>query len=242
MPMAGSGSRFSAAGFELPKPLLPLDGQPFFWWAVESVRRSFDVGKLVFVVLQEHCDRHGIDREIMERYSNAELVVLPAVTSGALMTAVAGCSVLNNGRWVVVNDCDHAFDVGTAAAAFPTTADGVLCHFVSSNPAYSYAEYRADGALVRTVEKRPISTQAIAGAYGFRSRDTFLAHAGAAIAECPYAEPFMSGVYNTMASAGCVVRGLPLDRHIPFGTPDEYAGAATAIAAFRPWLDVEKAA
>ena len=37
MPMAGHGRRFSEAGFDLPKPLLPLHDVPAFYWAAESV-------------------------------------------------------------------------------------------------------------------------------------------------------------------------------------------------------------
>ena len=48
MPMAGRGSRF--AGVEaLPKPLIELGGKPFFWWAVESVKRLGIVDEMVFV-------------------------------------------------------------------------------------------------------------------------------------------------------------------------------------------------
>ena len=34
MPMGGGGTRFGNMGFELPKPLIELQGRPFFYWAV----------------------------------------------------------------------------------------------------------------------------------------------------------------------------------------------------------------
>ena len=176
MPMAGRGSRFSEAGFDLPKPLLLLEGQPFFWWAAESLRRAVTVHTMTFVVLAEHVELHGIDHAIRDRYPDAKLVVLDQPTSGALVTAMAGCHALPAKGAVVFNDCDHAFDASAlaeTAARLAEGASGFLCHFKSSNPAYTYAAYDHDGRLVRTVEKQTISDLAIAGAYGFRDRDTF---------------------------------------------------------------------
>ena len=236
MPMAGRGSRFGQAGFDLPKPLIPLDGQPFFWWATEALRRSFALRSLTFVVLAEHVAAHGLDRAIRERYPFAEIVALPDVTSGALATAVAGCASVPDDGWLAINDCDHTFRADSLAAALPSMPDataGVLCHFRAHSPAYSYAAYDESGSLLRTAEKDPISDLAIAGAYGFRDRATFLRHAEVFAADCPYPELFMSGVYNTMVAAGETVRGVLLDDHLAFGTPAEYDAALGRIADFR---------
>ena len=43
MPMAGGGTRFGSEGFELPKPLIGLQGKPFFYWAAQSVAKFVDV-------------------------------------------------------------------------------------------------------------------------------------------------------------------------------------------------------
>jgi hypothetical protein len=51
---------------------------------------------------------------------------------------------------------------------------GVLPCFPSDEPRYSYAEIAADGSVVRTVEKRVISSHASAGTYLFRDAALFL--------------------------------------------------------------------
>jgi len=238
MPMAGRGSRFGEAGFDLPKPLLVLNGQPFFWWAAESLCRVVEIRSMTFVVLAEHIRRHGIDAAVRDRYPGARLVVLEEPTSGALVTAVAGCRALPGEGPVIVNDCDHAFNGAAVAKALAeprTGTSGFLCHFHSSNPAYSYAAYGPDGQLLRTVEKQPISDLAIAGAYGFQDRDTFLGHAAQYEQDCPYAEPFMSGVYNTIVAQGGRIVGCVLDRHVSFGTPEEYQRAKAGMDDFSAW-------
>lgn len=242
MPMAGHGSRFSKAGYDLPKPLLKLYQQPLFWWATESVRREVPLRSLTFVVLREHVSRHGIDRQIRERYPDAELVTLKEPTPGALVTAMEGSVNLPSTGQVIFNDCDHAFDARTLAATLPGLGEdtsGLLCHFRSQDPAYSYAAYAEDGRLIRTMEKQVISDLAIAGAYGFRDRDTFLRHAADYLQHCPYQEPFMSGIYNTIVAAGGTVRGALLDRHVSFGTPAEFAAAADLMDVFHSWTLTE---
>ena len=240
MPMAGRGSRFGLGGFDLPKPMIPLDGQPFFWWATEALRRSFDLRTLTFVVLAEHVASHQLDRLILDRYPTAAIVVLPDVTAGAVATAIAGCAAIPDTGWLVVNDCDHTFRADTLAAALPgmpAATAGFLCHFRATSPVYSYAAYDKSGNLLRTAEKNPISELAIAGAYGFRDRATFLRHAENFVADCPYPELFMSGVYNTMVAAGARVRGVLLDEHLAFGTPSEYQAALRTIDGFRSQHD-----
>ena len=242
MPMAGRGSRFGRAGFDLPKPLLLLDGEPFFWWATEALRRCFDLQSMSFVVLAEHIEAHAIDRQILDRYPQASIIALPEVTSGALETAIAGCAGVPEDGWLVVNDCDHTFRadrLATALPAMPPETAGFLCHFHATAPAYSYAAYDDKGDLLRTVEKEAISNLAIAGAYGFRNRETFLRHARAYAADCPYPELFVSGIYNTMVAAGEKVRGVLLDEHLSFGTPAEYEAALARIGGFGSWRSAD---
>lgn len=86
MPMAGGGTRFGKEGFQLPKPLIRLQGKPFFYWAVQSIVKYMDVEDIIFVVLQEHTENFSIDREILEHYPNARIHVIPQVLNGAVLT------------------------------------------------------------------------------------------------------------------------------------------------------------
>ena len=54
LPMAGRGSRFFENGFVCPKPLIEINGKPFFYWAARSVEKFVDCEDLTFVVLEEH--------------------------------------------------------------------------------------------------------------------------------------------------------------------------------------------
>ena len=40
MPMAGGGTRFKKKGIKIPKPLIEINGKPFFFMAPEGRNRS----------------------------------------------------------------------------------------------------------------------------------------------------------------------------------------------------------
>lgn len=228
MPMAGRGSRFSkenpGTAKPLPKPLIALAGRPFFWWATESVRRAAPLREMVFVVLEEHCREHGIDKEITRFYPQARIVAIPQVTSGAAETAWIGMQALRGTGPVAVNDCDHAFlcpDLAGAAEHLQSDADGALLCFHSANPAYSYARIGAGGNVSGTVEKVVASEHAIAGCYMFAKPDMFLKLYDEYRADCPYNELFVSGMFNRLAARNGRIIKVDAAVHVSFGTPEE---------------------
>lgn len=238
MPMAGRGSRFSRRGEPLPKPLIELSGRPFFWWAAESVRRIAPVAETVFVVLEEHIRRFGIDAAVGTYYPDARIVALPDVTAGAAETAALGVQALRGTGPVALCDCDHAFDCGETEGLVGSLRGGVdaalLC-FSSSDPAYSYARIGADGAVDGTVEKQAASPFAIAGCYLFASPSTYLDAYSDYRSNCPYDEYFVSGVYNRLIASGGKVCKHLLPRHLSFGTPEELAEVEALGAALDLW-------
>ena len=80
LPMAGRGSRFFENGFVCPKPLIEINGKPFFYWAARSVEKFVDCADLTFVVLEEHIRDFAIDEKIKAYWPAARIVVLPEVT------------------------------------------------------------------------------------------------------------------------------------------------------------------
>jgi dTDP-glucose pyrophosphorylase len=239
IPAAGRGSRFSRLGIREPKPLIDLAGRPFFWWAVESVRRFVPLRQLIFVVLEEHVTEFSIDKVIKGFYPWATIVEIPDVTAGAAETARIGLSALNLRGPVAINDCDHSF----MAESLPATVlalghdlDGALMCFRSASPAYSYARLNSRHQVVGTVEKQVVSSFAIAGCYLFADSEKFCELYDRYRRECPYAELFVSGMFNLLAVGQAKIGMLELERHCSFGTPEEQLLlSAENFAPFLPW-------
>lgn len=231
MPMAGRGSRFTAQGEKLPKPLIEVSGRPFFHWAVDSVLRAVPVREMVFVVLAEHVAAHAIDRRIHAAYPSARIVAIPEPTAGAAETAAIGVAALASRGPIAINDCDHGFAASGLPALLDDLAAGVaggLVGFRADDPAYSFVRLADDDPrrVLGTVEKQKVGPYAIAGCYLFRDAPTFADAFARYRRACPYAELFLSGVYNLLCDAGETVRFQPLDAHLSFGTPEELARLA----------------
>jgi len=230
MPMGGRGSRFFDDGFVIPKPLIELQGKPFFYWSVQSVLRDVSVADLRFVVLREHVEDFAIDQKIHALYPNAEITVIPEVLPGAVLTCMAGAREIADGDPVLFNDCDHLFRSSSFAAFCAKerfdSPDGALLTFRSDEAKFSYVRFGADGAVCGTVEKQVVSDHAICGAYYFRSAGVFLDAAERYLQKSRYEEFFVSGVYDELIGAGGRVGTFDTDLHISFGTPEEYFAAA----------------
>lgn len=226
MPMGGGGTRFKNKGFNLPKPLIELQGKPFFYWAVQSIVHFIDIEDLIFIVLQNHIDRFNIDKRILEFYPDAKIQVIPQILAGAVLTCCEGVKSIVDNKPVLFNDCDHAF-VSHAFIEYCKKADfsnidGALLTFRSNNPAYSYVQFDLDGHVIGTIEKQVVSNAAICGAYYFRNKNLFIESAKEYLIKCSNSEYFISGVYNEMLVNKKNIHTFEVDEHISFGTPDEY--------------------
>ncbi len=226
MPMGGGGTRFGNKGFNVPKPLIELQGKPFFYWATNCVTQYIDVCDITFVVLEEHIKNFGIDKEIKKYFPESRLCVIDHVLDGAVLTCLAGLEIIEDDKPLLFNDCDHAF-ISQALAEFCKKADfsspdGALLTFRSDNPAYSYVRFDEKGKVIGTIEKQVVSNEAICGAYYFKNKDVFKKATEIYLKECEYKEFFVSGVYNKLIGLGGEIKTFAVDEHISFGTPDEY--------------------
>lgn len=229
MPMGGAGSRFFKNGFVMPKPLIEIEGKPFFYWAAQSIMKFIDVKNITFVVLQEHIDGFNIDREIKKYYPQCNLEVIPEVLAGAVLTCKEGLRNITDDNPVLFNDCDHMFKCssfneimnnGLDGEAF----DGGLITFKSKEPQFSYIKYEA-GRIAGTIEKQVVSSDAICGAYIFKNAELFRNICDEYLEKCEYSEFFVSGMYNIMCEKNMKIQNYSVDYHVPFGTPVEYEAA-----------------
>lgn len=234
---AGRGSRFAKLGIYQPKPLIDIEGRPFFWWATESVRRVADLRQMVFVVLQEHVDQFSIDQKIKNYYPDATVVVIPDITSGAAETAKIGIEALQVPGAVAINDCDHAF----ISHGFPEILQalqggmaGALMCFRSADPAYSYLRFNLKNEIAGTVEKQVASPFAIAGCYLLANAEKFGDIYKNYQRACPYSELFLSGIFNILIQGDSKIGLLELEKHCSFGTPEEQAIITREL--FSPFL------
>ena len=231
MPMAGEGSRFAKAGWTTPKPLIELQGVPLFQRAIGSVAIDGVDMKYSLIVRQEHIDNQHIDVLIKELLPEARVFSVLKTTRGAVETCLVAEEAIDDEDAVVVMDCDLEFRssrynelVSDALSVSADQADGgALVSFESNNPRYSYAQIDADGRVLRTAEKEPISNHALCGAYFFGSGKDFkrIAHQLLEDGTRGKAEFYVSLLYNYLLEEGRTVRLASMEEYYSYGTPEE---------------------
>lgn len=232
MPMGGKGSRFSKYGYEYPKPLLEIQGKPFFYWATQSIAKFIDVIDITFVVLQEHIDKYDIDKHIKKYYPEAIIHVIPEVLNGAVLTCQEGLQEIKDNNPILFNDCDHIFRCRSfeefCKEGLSDQVNGALLTFQSNENKYSFVRLDDEENVIETVEKKVISSQAICGCYYFGDKQIFHNAVKQYMNECAYTEYYVSGLYNVMVENGAKVKAFETDFHVPFGIPEEYEEAKTS--------------
>lgn len=231
MPMCGHGSRFFEKGFNVPKPLILIQGKPFFYWATKSLSNIKNIIDITFVVLQDHVEKYQIDKTIKEYFADANIIILAHVLNGAVLTCIEGIKLIKDDYPIIFNDCDHAFQSLEFENFLNNNLhiDGGLLTFKSNENKFSYIKYDNLGKIIGTSEKIVVSDDAICGAYYFSSKNKFLQYSEKYLKNCPYKEFFLSGVFNEMINDNQFIQSFKTDFRLSFGVPEEYENIKDSI-------------
>lgn len=209
IPMAGAGSRFKVAGYEMPKPFIDVNGKMMIEHVLNSLK--LDNADYTLIIQQAFQEQYQNKLDILYRKYNVSFVTVEKLTQGASCTALAVYELINNDDMVIFADSDNFFD-NKVFKAFVKDAkkrqlDGSLLTFNTLENCFSFVEIDNDGYAVRTAEKDPISNHAITGVYLFTHGNDFVK---CAINMMIYGdrtknEYYMSNVYNWAIKAGLKV-------------------------------------
>jgi NDP-sugar pyrophosphorylase family protein len=231
VPMAGRGSRFASAGFELPKPLIPVHGKPMISLVTENVRPSRP-HRFIFLCLAEHLERFPVAELLEARCPGAVVVPVRTVTEGAACTVLLAREHFYSEDALLIANSDQWVDVAIddfLAAADRASLDGLIMTMRAADPKWSFVRFRADGLVGEVVEKVVVSDEATVGIYHFRSGRRFAAAADAMIAagQRVNGEYYVAPVYNALiadgARVGCYSVGAEDAGMYGLGVPQDLA-------------------
>jgi NDP-sugar pyrophosphorylase family protein len=207
--MAGRGSRFADAGYELPKPLLPIHGVPMIEVVARNLTPSEPV-RFVFICRREHLEEYGFEDVLRRTAPGCEILTVDRVTEGAACTvmltedAVDPDDVLviaNSDQWV-----DHDIDTHLATLR-RERLDGLIMTMTADDPKWSFVELDRSARVTNVVEKEVISNEATVGIYTFsRAADYFnAARAMVAADKRVNGEFYVAPTYNELIARGAVI-------------------------------------
>jgi len=206
IPMAGRGSRFANAGYELPKPLIPIHGHPMIRIVTRNLR-PHQPHRFIFLCLQEHIEKHGVDRLLRGWEPGCEIVIVDQVTEGAACTVLLAKELINNGDSLMIANSDQWVDTDINAyldTMIALNLDGLIMTMWADDPKWSFVRLDKKDLVTEVVEKEVISNEATVGIYNFRRGSDFVAAAEKMIEKGlrVNGEFYVAPVYNELISAG----------------------------------------
>ena len=230
IPMAGLSSRFTKAGYSMPKYALPLRDATVFDYSLASFRDVFDSEEFLFVARREEGVEAFLRNHLgclgVESYS---IVLLDEVTRGqadSVMIGLDRASVQEDEPLTIFNIDTFLLAPYRSHDYISSVSAGILQVFRGTGDQWSFVEPAVgqNFTVVRTAEKTPISDLCCTGLYYFESvslfRDAFDAELGSLQAH----ELFVAPMYNYLIASGKSVTYIevPTNDVVFCGVPLEY--------------------
>ena len=134
IPMAGEGSRFSKAGYSLPKPLIDVRGKPMIQQVIDNLQFS-NITEYIFIVRKEHVDAFNIDKVLKTicKGKNVSIVVVDRLLKGSAMSILEARNHINTDEEILVANSDQFVEfskenfesIGMIFSLTNTTASGM---------------------------------------------------------------------------------------------------------------------
>ena len=237
LPMAGKGSRFVKDGFEVPKPLIDVDGKPMVVRAVECLPKSENV---IFGCLDEHIQKFSVDRELIKSLPNSNIVNIKKVTEGQACTCelMIEESQIDKENPILISACDNGAYYNTdemQKLLDDNNIDVIVWSFrnhqTSKNNPDMYAWLKIDEQnLIQHVSCKkfiyddPLKTHAIIGTMFFRKAKYFLDGLKENYKQNIRTnnEFYVDDVLNQNIKDGLKVKVFEVKNYICWGTPNDY--------------------
>lgn len=206
IPMAGRGSRFAEAGYDLPKPLLPVLGRPMIEVVIENLRPT-EAHRFIFICQREHLDAYNLSDILHNAGPDTVIIPIDRVTEGAACTVLLAENEINSPHPLMIANCDQF--VSTPIDAYLAVMsdgsyDGLIMTMTADHPKWSYVRLSGHGDVTEVVEKKVISNEATVGIYNYRHGSDFVLAARVMIeaGDRTNGEFYVAPAYNYLISAG----------------------------------------
>jgi len=179
LPMAGKGSRFLAAGYEVPKPLINVGDWRMFEIVLANIWSPL-ITRVTLVCQKEVADQVDASWLAEKLGADVRLKVLSETTNGPATTVALALDGHESGRThrLIVANTDQYVDtdVSLIVRGFLESGNHLILGMEAHDPKWSFVRINEDSREVLLVkEKDPISKFATCGIYMFRSEEQFLA-------------------------------------------------------------------
>jgi HAD superfamily hydrolase (TIGR01509 family) len=223
IPMAGAGSRFEAAGYTFPKPLIEVRGKPMIQVVVENLNID---ARYIYIVQKSHYEKYNLDYLLRLVTPRCEIVQIEGVTEGAACTTLLAKEFIDNGDSLVIANSDQFVEWNSGETLYSFMADGIdggIVTFYATHPKWSFAKIDEDGIVTEVAEKKPISDIATVGIYFWKKGSDYVKYAEQMIERNirTNGEFYVCPVFNQAIEDGKKFRVRNIEKMWGLGTPED---------------------
>jgi NDP-sugar pyrophosphorylase family protein len=246
IPMAGAGSRFTAAGYASPKPLISVSGRPMAFQAISDLPHT---PTQIFVLRRDLPQLEVIQSALKQEFSSGDIVTLDEITDGQARTCLMAMHHVHADSPLTIGACDNGalYDASGFEALWEDPAVDVIVWAARGHAAaarnprmYGWIDALGD-RIVQVSVKEPLShphhDPIVIGAFTFRRAADFRAAAERMISRGAKVngEFYVDTCVNDAIALGLNVRLFEVDSFLCWGTPNELATFQYWQACFNKW-------
>lgn len=228
--MAGAGSRFTKAGFNLPKYEIDALERPLFDWSMLSLTAFRDEGWRFSFVTRSNVGAEAFIRQRCEDlgFEISEILELDSQTDGQASTALLAAENATESKPFAVYNIDTYVEPGLMIPPKSQKCAGWIPCFSAPGDGWSFARLGPSGLVEELREKKRISEHATVGLYWFESAATYInlynEHFSRSDGE-EKGERYIAPMYNRLIekAARVEIMSLPLESVGMLGTPEQVA-------------------
>jgi len=109
VPMAGRGQRFVDAGYDLPKPLIPVHGVPMVKLVIANLMPDCP-HRFHFLIQRAHDQSYGLAARLAGWAPGCTVAMVDGVTEGAACTVLLARTRIDNDDALMIANCDQYID------------------------------------------------------------------------------------------------------------------------------------
>jgi len=223
IPMAGAGSRFAAAGYTFPKPLIDVNGKPMIQVVVDNLNVE---AHFIFLVQREHYEKYNLQSVLNLIAPGCDIIQVDGLTEGAACTTLLAKEFINNESPLLMANSDQFVEWNSNECLYAFTADSIdggIVTFESTHPKWSFAKLDQDGFVSEVAEKNPISNLATVGIYYWKHGSDYVKYAEQMIEKNIRVnnEFYVCPVFNEAVADGKKIRTKNIEKMWGLGTPED---------------------
>lgn len=223
IPMAGAGSRFAAAGYTFPKPLIEVRDKTMIQTVVDNLNME---ANYIFIVQKEHYEKYNLKSLLSAIKPGCKIVQVEDMTEGAACTTLLARELIDNDHPLIMANSDQFVEWNTNEVMYAFNADSIdggILTFKANHPKWSYAKLDDNGFVSEVAEKNVISENATVGIYFWKKGSDYVKYADQMIAanDRTNNEFYVCPVFNYAIKDNKKIRIKQIERMWGIGTPED---------------------